>query len=120
MTPISPRRRLAALVTTALAITAIAAPTAGARFVPEGPDAGVYCGKDYSQNSATGDYCVRLKATSSSPAPTAGKHDGFTWGEAETGGAALVLLIAAAGGTAVVRRRRAGSAARRHSAPVTT
>jgi hypothetical protein len=139
MARISSKRKAAALVTTALALTAIVAPSAGAlpdkgvqgstgaqsagavgRFVPEGPDAGVYCGKDYSQNSVTGDYCVRLKATPSLP-PIAAKHDGFSWGDAEAGaGAALALLVAAAGSTTVLRRRRAVAAASRRRAPSTT
>jgi hypothetical protein len=125
MAPRPPRRRLEALAMTALlALPAAAAASAGAtgahapaagqgaaaaraRFVPQGPDAGLYCGKDYGQNSATGDYCVRLKATSSPP-PVVVKHDGFSWGDAGAGAvAALALGVATAGGTAVLRRRRA-------------
>jgi hypothetical protein len=136
MTPISPKRTVAGV----LVLAAIAAPTAGAspaeqvqgsasshsapaaqRFVPYGPDAGVYCGKDYSRNSATGDYCVRLKATTSSPLQNVVKHDDFSWGDAGTGaGAALGLLIAVAGSTVVIRRRRAVSGGRRHRAPAAT
>ncbi len=134
MTRISLKRTVAVAVTV-LALTAMAAPTASAeqgsassqptqaagRFVPTGPDAGLYCGKDYSQNSATGDYCVRLKATCSSPAPVAAKQDGFSWGDARAGaGAVLALVLAAAGGIAVLRRRRAASATRVHGSPATT
>jgi hypothetical protein len=134
MTRIAPKRTVAVLLTAA----ALAAPAAGAvpaeqvhgsaanqpapataRFVPDGPDSGLYCGKDYSRNPMGGDYCVRIKATASPPPQSAVKR-GFSWGDAGAGGAAtLALILAAAGCTAVVRRRRAASRARGHGSPAT-
>jgi hypothetical protein len=142
MTPIPPKRSVAALVMTALlALPGAADASAGAagdhspalgpgtatartqavRFVSDGPTAGLYCGKDYSQNSVGGDYCVRLKASPSSPPLNVVKRDGFSWGDAGGGAvAALALLIAATGGAAVLRRRRAASGARGDRSPATT
>jgi hypothetical protein len=142
MTPIPPRRSAAALVITALlALPGAADASAGAagddspalgpgtatartqavRFVPEGPTAGTYCGKDYSQNSVGGDYCVRLKASASSPPQNVVSRGGSSWGDAGARAvAALALVLAAAGSTTVLRRRRAASGARGHRSPATT
>ena len=135
MTRIAPKRTVAVLLT----VGALAAPAARAApaepvqgkadtqpapatasFVPDGPDSGLYCGKNYSQNSVGGDYCVRLKATASPPPQSALKR-GFSWGDAGAGGfAAMALIVAAAGCIAVLRRRRAASRARGHRTPATT
>jgi hypothetical protein len=81
-------------------------------------DSGTACGKDYSRNSATGDYCAfrsssPTSVTSPTPAaaaPVVTKGDGFSWGDAGAGaGGALVLVLVAAGGTTVLRRRHASS-----------
>jgi hypothetical protein len=88
--------------------------------MPDGPDSGLYCSKNYSQNPLGGDYCVRLKATASPP-PQSAVGRGFSWGDAGAGGAAaLALILAAAGTTAVLRRRRAAPGAREHRTPATT
>jgi hypothetical protein len=123
MTRMSVKRSATALVMTA-ALAVPGAATAGTPndgFVPDGPDAGVYCGKDYSQNSVTGDYCVRLNATVA-PAAQGGAKDAGAWsGDERTCViAALALLIAAAGGTAFLRRRTARSTSGSHTATVTS
>lgn len=139
MTHLAPKRTVAGVLAVA-ATVACAAPAAGAlpadqvqgspdpqsapasaRFVPEGPTAGLYCGRDYSQNSAGGHYCVRLKAATASPPQNHLKDDGSSWSNAELGAAAaLALLLAGAGSTAVLRRRRATSGPRGPRTPATT
>ena len=72
------------------------------------------CAKDYSKNSANGDYCVSSStgrvAPAAHPSPSqsaaAVSDDGFSWGIAAAGaGAALVLVLAAAGAIVASRRR---------------
>jgi hypothetical protein len=98
--------RNAALI--AMAVTALAPAAAGARPVPA--DNSV-CGKDYSKNAATGDYCAPLSKTSSStsipaaPAASSGSSD-FAWGDAAVGAGGAIALVALAGGAATVTRRR--------------
>jgi hypothetical protein len=107
---------LIGLTTTALVPAAAAA---------SGHEAGLICGKNYSKNSATGDYCVErsssLSATSPLPPQVIVKHDGFSWGDAGAGaGAAFAVMFAAAGGTVVLRRRRTSSPAPGQRSPATS
>ena len=116
------RRATALLVTAVLAVPGVAtARTPTERFVPDGPDAGLYCGKDYTQNPVGGDYCVRLRATVASPQQGVAKHTGTSGSDGRTRLiAALGVLLAIAGGTGVLRRRTAASTSRSHGSPATT
>ena len=123
MTHMSAKRSVTALVMTAvLAVPgAAAARTPTQRFVPNGPDAGLYCGKDYSQNSVTGNYCVRLKAAVASPTQAVDKDGGSSWDVARVGGiGALALVVAAAGSAGILRRRGAASTTGSSGSPATT
>ena len=97
--------RLAArkAVLIAMAATALAPATASAA-VDQG------CGKDYSKNAATGDYCATPTTKASStfvpPAPAASSSDDFAWGDAAVGAGGALALVALAGGAATVTRRR--------------
>jgi hypothetical protein len=98
--------RNAALI--AMAATALAPAAAGAKPVPADHSG---CGKDYSMNSATGDYCKSLTDTSSStvepPAPLASSgNSDFAWGDAAVGAGGALALVVLAGGAATVTRRR--------------
>jgi hypothetical protein len=81
----------------------------------ERPLPALVCGKDYSMNSAGGNYCALRTATPSvvssppsSPARVVVKDNGFAWGDAAAGaGTALALVLVATGTTTAVRRRRA-------------
>ena len=116
------RTATALLVTAALAVPgAAAARTPSERFVPSGPDAGVYCGKDYSQNSVTGDYCVRLRATVASPQQGVAKHTSSPGSEGRTRLiAALGVLLGAAGITAILKYRAVAPRGRSHRSPATS
>jgi hypothetical protein len=123
-------RNLALIAVTAAALfpAAASATYQGGGSPADGHDVGLTCGKDYSRNSVSGDYCVRyssspksVPAVKSSPrAQTVAKHAGFSWGDAGAGaGGALALILAATGGTAVLRHRRALSSTRQHRSPAT-
>jgi hypothetical protein len=123
MTRTSAKRSMTALVmTAALAVPgASAARTPTERFVPDGPDAGQYCGKDYSQNSVTGDFCVRLRATVASSPQGVAKDGGSSWDGARIGGiGALALVVAAASSAEIRRRRSAASTTASPGSPATT
>lgn len=114
-------RRLAALTAVATALV----PAAAAQARPAGADlqqpAGYTCGKDYSRNSVTGDYCVRTTSPGarfglassarsvSADQPTrvvVTKSDGFSWDSAAAGaGVALAATLLTAGGLIATRRR---------------
>jgi hypothetical protein len=122
MTHMSAKRSATALVMTAvLAVPGVATARAPTGFVPDGPDAGVYCGEDYSQNSVGGDYCVRLRATVASQPRGAAKHGDSSWGGGRAGGIAALALVVAAAGTAGIRQRRSAAATSdRPGSPATT
>jgi hypothetical protein len=92
-----------------MAVTALAPAAAGARPVPADYSS---CGKDYTKNAATGDYCATPTSTSSSsftpaaPVASGGSDDGFAWGDAAVGAGGAIALFALAGGAATVTRRR--------------
>ena len=112
MTHLSAKRSATALVMTAvLAVPgAAAARTPTERFVPDGPDAGLYCGKDYSKNAVTGDYCVHLKATVASSPQGVAKDGDSSWDGARIGGIGALALVVAAAGSAGLRQRRSAAA----------
>jgi hypothetical protein len=93
--------RNAALI--AMAATALAPATAGA--VPAGN-----CGKDYTKNAATGDYCAPVSDASSTLVPpppvSSPSDDDFAWGDAAVGAGGALLVVALAGGAMTVTRRR--------------
>jgi hypothetical protein len=96
--------RNAALI--AMAATAFAPASAGA-VLPGN------CGKDYSKNAATGDYCAPVSESSSStlvpppaPASSSSSSDDFAWGDAALGAGGALLVVALAGGAMTVTRRR--------------
>jgi hypothetical protein len=117
-------RHLALIAVTAGALVPA---TAGARPLPADPPytpaahdvgithAAVVCGKDYSRNSVSGDYCTPVSSgapsvatrPTSSPTQIVVRHDdGFAWGEAGIGaGGALLLGLVAGGGFMALRRR---------------
>ena len=109
------RRTFCSLV--ALIVCAIAPAAAHAHpnlNSPRADPTAVTCAKDYSKNSANGDYCVSSStgrvAAAAHPSPSqsaaAVSDDGFSWGIAAAGaGAALVLILAAAGAIVASRRR---------------
>jgi hypothetical protein len=87
------------------------------------------CGKDYSRNSVTGDYCVTTASTapstlpaSSSPTPVVTTDDsGFAWGDAGAGaGGAFALVALTAGGVIVLRRRHGPSTPDERRSPATS
>jgi hypothetical protein len=71
--------------------------------------------KDYSKNSATGDYARSTGEyvpvePSSAAVVTDADESGFAWGDAALGaGAAFALALIAGGATALIRRRRIAS-----------
>jgi hypothetical protein len=115
------RLNLSKLAVIAVAGTALLPPTALA-MVPRQDGAGsagaaLICGKDYSKNSVSGDYCVRrvpasapaATPISSQPTRVVVRNQGFSWGDAFAGaGVALAIVLTVAGG-ATLRRRRRGS-----------
>jgi MYXO-CTERM domain-containing protein len=124
----------------ALAAAAMLPPSAGA-MVPKdygpGPVSahtasahlrGVVCGKDYSKNSVSGDYCAPRahstttvrSATSSPPAQVVVKNDGFSWANAAAGaGMALAIGLVAAGAAVAIRRRRPAAPTDTRRSPAT-
>jgi hypothetical protein len=116
----------------ALAASAVAPVAAGARTLPADPpashDVGITCGKDYSRNSVSGDYCAPKTSsapsiatrTTSPPTQVVVKHDsGFAWGEAGMGAGGALALVAIAGGSAFALRRRHESPVGQHHSPAT-
>jgi hypothetical protein len=119
----------------ALAASAAAPVAAGARPLPAdaqsstGHDVGITCGKDYSRNSVSGDYCTPKASGSTSAVATpttpptvqvVTKHDsGFAWGEAGLGAGGTLALVAIAGGGAIAIRRRHESPVGQHRSAAT-
>jgi hypothetical protein len=110
------------LVLAAVSAGALAPAAASARPIDSAPQHGTVqvCGKDYSRNSVTGDYCApaagyaspasrpaAVPVSAPAPAEITVKHDsGFSWGDAGAGaGGAIVLLAVTAGGAIALRRR---------------
>jgi hypothetical protein len=93
----STRHRLTRTVAGALAVTAIAAPTAGAL-----PAEQVQGGSPSSRSAPA----IGSKAEAPAPTVTRTIDDGFDWGSAAVGagGAAAVLLLTGAGASAVSHR----------------
>ena len=88
------------------------------------------CGKDYSRNSVTGDYCVTTSGVSAAPvdlpasappdAVVATDDSGFSWSDAGAGaGGVLAVVALTAGGVIVLRRRHATSSADQRRSPAT-
>ena len=88
------KRTSSKLAVMAIAAAAVAPATAAAAPLSDGSDGhpnAFICGKDYSRNSVSGDYCVR-RVPSSGVAPvstppthvTVSQH-GFAWGDALAG-----------------------------------
>jgi hypothetical protein len=80
-----------------------------------------HCGKDYSRNSVTGDYCDPVTTGHAAPVstpirrapapePVATSDDsGFSWGDAGAGAGAVALIAVTAGGAIALRRRSTAS-----------
>ena len=117
-----------------IAVAATAIAPAGAAARPDlGPiprDGSMTCGKDYSRNSVTGDYCASTKSVSAAPftlpasappEPVVATHDsGFSWGDAGAGaGGVLAVVALTAGGVIVLRRRHGPSSADQRRSPAT-
>ena len=116
----------------AVAAAAIAPASAAARpdLGPIPRDGSMTCGKDYSRNSVTGDYCVSTKSVSPAhfalPAtprtePVVTTDDsGFSWSDAGAGaGGVLAVVALTAGGVIVLRRRHGSSSADQRRSPAT-
>jgi hypothetical protein len=103
------------LALVAVAVSAVA--PAGALATVDGSRtvAKQHCGKDYSRNSVSGDYCEPASSAipvtaPTSPAPAAPivvTHDaGFSWGDAGVGAGGAIALIGVTAGGAIAFRRR--------------
>lgn len=118
------------LALVAVLATAIAPAGALAQTDPGGTPhhQAMTCGKDYSRNSVTGDYCVTtasatpsaLRASSSSTPVVTTEDSGFAWGDAGAGaGGAIALVALTAGGVIVLRRRHGPSTPDERQSPAT-
>ncbi|HEY2600300.1 MAG TPA: hypothetical protein VGI67_02005 [Thermoleophilaceae bacterium] len=113
-----------------LALIAVLASSIAPATALAGTDAGAtpshhvatVCGKDYSRNSVTGDYCAPAKpspyiapvSAPSTPAPaavpaTTSNDSGFSWSNAGAGAGAIALIALALGGAFLLRRRSTAS-----------
>jgi hypothetical protein len=113
-----------------IAVAATAIVPAGAVARPDlGPiprDDAMTCGKDYSRNSVTGDYCVTTKSAAPvslpatpRPEPVVTTDDsGFSWSDAGAGaGGAIAIVALTAGGVIVLRRRHGPSTSDQRRSP---
>jgi hypothetical protein len=99
-------------------VTAMAMPVSGNEG-PGGHNAALVCGKDYSRNSVSGNYCARSAPASipaQTPAPASPqtttvvvKHHGFSWGDAFAGAGAALVVVLTGLGAFTARQRRRGS-----------
>lgn len=109
------KRTSSKLAVMAIAAAAVAPATAAAVPLSDGSDGhpnAFVCGKDYSRNSVSGDYCVRrvpssvVAPVSTPPAHVTVSQHGFAWGDAFAGAGAAVAIAATGVGAAGLRRRR--------------